>query len=188
MQPLELVSLFVEPLERSGFPYMITGSVASIFYGTPRVTYDVDLVLQITDDQIEEFVALFPSSDFYCPPVETIRDELLRLGNAQFNLLHPESGFKADIYPVGDFIQRWGLERRRRFEQGSSAVWVAPPEYVILRKLEYFQEGGSSKHLSDIQGILALKGKEIDLEWIRTKAADYDLVAAWRRINWPNNG
>jgi len=29
--------------------------------------------------------------------------------------------------------------------------YAAPPEYVILRKLQYFREGGSEKHLLDIK-------------------------------------
>jgi hypothetical protein len=45
VQALDLIPLFVEPLERSAFPYMITGSVAAMIYGMPRLTHDVDLVL-----------------------------------------------------------------------------------------------------------------------------------------------
>ena len=31
---------------------------------------------------------------------------------------------------------------------------VAQPEYVIVRKLEYYREGGSEKHLRDIRSML----------------------------------
>jgi hypothetical protein len=37
---------------------------------------------------------------------------------------------------------------------GGDQLWVAPPEYVILRKLEDYREGGSQKHAEDIRGIL----------------------------------
>ena len=31
---------------------------------------------------------------------------------------------------------------------------VAPPEYVIVRKLQFYHEGGSEKHLRDISAML----------------------------------
>ena len=43
----DLLSLFIEPLERLNLDYMITGSVASMLYGEPRLTNDVDLVLDL---------------------------------------------------------------------------------------------------------------------------------------------
>jgi hypothetical protein len=49
-------------------------------------------------------------------------------------------------------------------------IRVAPPEYVIVRKLEYFREGGSEKHLRDIRSMLAVSGEQLDRfelnEWI----------------------
>ena len=39
---------------------------------------------------------------------------------------------------------------------------LAPPEYVIVRKLEYYREGGSDKHLRDTRGMLHVSGAQID--------------------------
>lgn len=59
---------------------------------------------------------------------------------------------------------------------------MAPPEYVILRKLEYYREGGSSKHRTDIQAILNVSGAEIDhgslSEWIDRLG----LVGIWKTV------
>lgn len=63
-------------------------------------------------------------------------------------------------------------DRRRQIEllQGEP-VWVAPPEYVILKKLTYFQEGRSEKHLEDIRAMLDVSGESIDrgilVSWIQ---------------------
>jgi len=50
---------------------------------------------------------------------------------------------------------------------------LAPPEYVIVRKLEYYREGGSEKHLRDIRSMLAISGEELDrtalTEWIQRR-------------------
>jgi hypothetical protein len=70
-------------------------------------------------------------------------------------LIHLESGFKADVYLAGsDALHAWALPQRRRVQWTDQlAVSVAPPEYVILRKLEYYREGGSAKHPADIRAI-----------------------------------
>jgi hypothetical protein len=60
-------------------------------------------------------------------------------------------------------------------------VTLAPPEYVIVRKLEYFREGGSEKHLRDIRGMLAVSGEQLDqaelLEWVARRS----LKAEWEK-------
>jgi len=41
----DLIALFVDPLDRLGIRYIISGSVAPMLYGEPRVTHDIDLVV-----------------------------------------------------------------------------------------------------------------------------------------------
>ncbi len=64
----DLVALFVEPLERTGIPYMITGGVASVIYGDPRFTRDVDVVLLLDGAGITRLRSAFEEEDFYVPP------------------------------------------------------------------------------------------------------------------------
>lgn len=78
MQPLDLVSLFTAPLERCGVPYFVTGSVAALLYGEPRMTHDVDLVLTLSDREIPRVLEAFPESDFYVPPLDVVRIEVRR--------------------------------------------------------------------------------------------------------------
>lgn len=81
--------------------------------------------------------------------------ELARERHGRFNLIHHKSGFKADIYLVGeDPLHPWGLARRVRLKLGDTTLAVAPVEYVVVRKLQFFAEGGSEKHLRDIAGML----------------------------------
>lgn len=185
MQIPDGVASILEPLERAGFPYMITGSVATILYGAPRITYDVDLVLDIPAQDAERFATLFPIADFYCPPVEIIAAELGRAVHGHFNLIHHASSFKADIYPCRDWLQKWAMERRERQDWKTFPVWVAPREYVIVMKLAYHAEGGSEKHLSDIKNLLAVRGDGMDLDWIRARIEERGLEQGWRRVNPP---
>ena len=159
--PTEL-SLFAARLEGVGAPYMITGATAAIVYGQPRVTNDLDVVLDLDDAHRDALIRAFPESDFYVPPQSTIVEEQARPRKGHFNIIHHESGYKADIYLAGDDpLHEWAMPLRRRIEWTSGlTVSVAPPEYVVLRKLEFYREGGSSKHLTDIRAIRSITGLE----------------------------
>jgi len=56
---------------------------------------------------------------------------------------------------------------------------IAPVEYVILRKLEYYSEGGSEKHLRDIAGILSVSSDRIDFGQLSEKIHEYSLEKEW---------
>src|SRR3954454_17360996 len=94
----ELFLLFVRPLNRAGIRYVVTGSVAAIFYGEPRLTHDVDLVVFLNTSDIRALAELFPSADFYVPPAEVMVIEAQREQRGHFNIVHVASGFKADLY------------------------------------------------------------------------------------------
>ena len=173
------IAPFVEPLERLGLPYCITGSVAASVYGEPRLTADIDVVLLLRACDLEALRKLFPDSAYYVPPDETLRLALARPLRGMFNLIHHASQFKADIYvAASDPLHAWALANRRRIALGGFGAWIAPPEYVILRKLEYFREGGSDKHLRDIRFILA--GSSVDIAFLETEVARLGLGEQWR--------
>jgi len=159
---------------------MITGSVASIIYGEPRLTNDIDLVINMNSDDVEPFFNTFPIEDFYCPPQEVIRLEIARPQRGHFNLIHHTTGFKADIYAAGrDELHRWGLNNRKPVDVEGEKFWLAPIEYVILRKLEYYREGESEKHLRDISSILAFSSNEIDFKMLEAQIYKRTLQKEW---------
>lgn len=176
------IELFVTRLEAVGLSYMVTGSVASMVYGEPRLTLDVDVVLELQIDRAGAFLDAFPESEFYRPPLEVVRVEAGREARGHFNLIHHATGMKADIYlAASDALHRWGLAHRRRLALGAGAMWVAPPEYVIIRKLEFFREGGSEKHLRDVRAMLAA-GLEVDRDFLAAELRGRGLGAEWLRV------
>lgn len=161
---------------------MVTGATAAIVYGKPRYTNDVDIVIVLPAADAEKLHAAFPGTEYYVPPVEIIREEAGRPLRAHFNVIHEESGYKADFYPTGsDPLHQWALRKRRLTELPGGSVWVAPPEYVILRKLEYFREGSSSKHLTDIRAMLDVSGDAIDQTALAEWIIRLGLQAEWER-------
>jgi hypothetical protein len=59
-------------------------------------------------------------------------------------------------------------------------VYFAPPEYVILWKLEFFREGGGEKHLRDIRGMLLVSGETIDRDLLDRACAELGLSPQWQ--------
>lgn len=124
--------------------------------------------------------ASLPEDDFYVPPLEVIRVEQARPLRGHFNVIHHDTGFRADVYLRGrDPLHAWAFPKRRRITVQATELVVAPPEYVITRKLEYYREGGSEKHLDDIAGMLRVSGDAIDRAKVTRLVAERGLTAAW---------
>jgi hypothetical protein len=177
-----LLQIFIPRLNALEIDYMVTGAIASIIYGNPRLTHDIDVVAKLLPEHAEEVARVFPLAEFYCPPVEIIKLEAGRTMRGHFNIIHHETGMKADVFMVGrDELHLWALSQRRIIEVEGEGLWVAPPEYVILRKLEYYREGKSEKHLQDIKSILELNAEQLDLEAIEKRVRRCGLGKEWRK-------
>lgn len=147
---------------------MVTGSVAGIAYGEPRLTNDIDIVITIDDELADQLGKLFPPDYYYCPPREVIGIESRRSYRGHLNIIHHESGLKAVLFIAGtEPLLAWGLAHRQNIMlDEQSSIWFAPLEYVVLKKLEYYREGRSEKHLVDIRGMLAVSGEQLDRSFI----------------------
>ena len=178
------LAIFAPGLNALGMPWMAVGSIASSAYGERRSTLAVDVVALVGKRHATRFLSVFPESDFYCPPAEVIEIESARPERGHFNLIHHHSIYKADIYiATGSEFERWAFKNCRALVAGEVPVWLAPPEYIIVQKLEFFREGGSDQHLRDIRGMLAVT--EIDRALLEKEIAARGLRAAWRAIEKP---
>jgi hypothetical protein len=177
----ELLRHVVDILEEQGITYLLVGSLASGVYGEPRLTHDIDVVVDLRTDQIARLCDAFPAADYYVSQ-QAAREAVARGG--QFNVIHPASGNKIDF-----MITRrdaWGRSQlsRRRQEQilpGRSG-YTAAPEDVIIAKLWYYQDGGSEKHLRDIAAMLQVSGDEIDKEYIDRWVRQLGFTVEWQAV------
>ena len=181
MEQDELLRRVVETLDSHGLAYFVTGSIATILYGEPRFTNDIDVVVQLSPDQAEALVEAFLGEEFYAD-AEQARLACSRSG--QFNIIHPASGLKVDIMvPAMDEFDLSRFSRSRKVEaaEGFSAVFAAP-EDVILKKLQYYAAGGSEKHLRDIAGVLLISGNEVDRRYISRWASKLGVEEIWNSV------
>jgi hypothetical protein len=67
--------------------YFVTGAVAAIAYGEPRLTNDIDIVVDLREDEIPKLKGCYPEGEFYFD-----EDSARRAVNSrsQFNIIHSE--------------------------------------------------------------------------------------------------
>jgi len=154
------LSLFVDivhSLEAIGARYVIIGAFAASAYGITRMTYDIDIVVDLSEADIEALVSRYPSPRYYADP-EQMRSSI-QMG-IMFNIIDSERGEKADLLPVTMHLEyRRLLASRVREEMKAPGcppfdAWIARLQDVIIGKLEAWREGRSRKHETDIYEML----------------------------------
>jgi hypothetical protein len=181
MEPSDLLEYLGQTFDTLGIPYLITGSMATISYGEPRFTNDIDVVVRLTRAQVQAVCAAFPSPEYYCS-AEAAEQAVSE--HSQFNILHPRSGLKIDVIIATDSaFDRSRLARGVRLPAGANfEATFASPEDVILKKLEYFRLGGSEKHLRDIVGVVKVRADRLDRAYLADWITRLGLGAEWKLI------
>ena len=84
----------ITALDRAGIAYMLSGSFASAYYGAPRSTQDIDLVIEATPARLRALVQGLPSDEYYAD-----LDAALEAYKRQsiFNVIDLATGWKIDL-------------------------------------------------------------------------------------------
>lgn len=178
----ELLQLVANTLEEQRIAYLVTGSMASMAYGEPRFTNDIDIVVRLSENQAEQLCKAFPDREYYVN-ADAAKEAVRRCG--QFNVIHAASGLIDFMVAAEDEFNRSRFGRGRDVSIAPNQnVQFAAPEDVIVRKLQYYREGGSEKHLRDIRGILTLTGDHIDHAYLHAWIDRLDLREPWNAVGW----
>lgn len=159
-------------LTKLGIRHYVGGSVASSFHGASRSTMDVDLIADMTDMHVSEFLKCF-DQDFYLSEA-AIRDAIRR--KSCFNLIHLPTSFKVDV-----FVSRQrpfdvsAMNRAKMEHLGDSHVieiQIATPEDAIISKLEWYRKTNetSERQWDDVTRLLKLLGDSADMEYLTASA------------------
>ncbi len=179
MNQREIFEYVIKVLNDLSIPYMVSGSVAVAIYGRPRMTYDMDIIVDIKKGDVEKFVKKF-DENWYCNP-EEIKDAIKR--KHHFNLIYIPLGVKIDFFLLkeDEFSKEEFNRRREEFFGENLKASFCSPEDVIIKKLEYYKETGSSRHLEDIKSILELY-KNLDFSHIEKWVNKKKLKKEWEKI------
>ncbi len=165
-------------LEQVGLPYMLTGSFAANFYAVPRMTRDIDIVVEILKPDVEKLVSIF-KEDFYIDK-EAITESIVHQG--MFNIIHNESVFKIDFIVRKDSLYRnTEFQRRRHVQLDNAGIWIVSPEDLILSKLDWAKDSLSEMQLRDVRNLLH-SIKNLDKEYLNTWIGMLQLGDIYKKV------
>ncbi len=178
LDELAVLKLVIKRLESAGISYMITGSVATNFYTTPRMTRDIDIVINVNEDDTGKIYSLF-SEDFYIDR-DMIKDAIHR--KQMFNIIHNESVIKVDFVVKKDTeYRKIEFERKRTIDFDGSMIYITSPEDLILSKLYWAKDSLSELQFGDIKNILTTL-PDLDTDYLREWVVKLGLKEVFKRV------
>lgn len=185
----EFFAYVIDVLEGLSIPYMVTGSIASMAYGEPRLTIDMDIVIDLSTEMAERFCAKFETGKDFYVHLDSVLEAIRQRGH--FNIIHVPSGSKVDFYQLKkDPLSQEMFKRRNEesFDEKRMASFSSP-EDVIINKLIFYNEGKSEKHLRDIRGMLQVSGDKLDISYLEKRLEDLGLYQYWGELKkWKRYG
>jgi hypothetical protein len=171
---IDIIRDLADKFAQSNIDYMLTGSLAMNYYAQPRMTRDIDLVVDLKAEDKGVIVALF-SQDYYVS-LEAITRAIAH--QSVFNLIHYETVIKVDcIVRKNSDYRRLEFERRTAIRVQDFTITIASKEDLIISKLEWAHESRSAVQLEDVKNLLATGYDAAYLEkWTR----ELGLYAFWQ--------
>ncbi len=165
-------------LENAGIAYMLTGSFATAFYGHPRSTQDIDLVISATPAQLQALFSNLSGDDYYAD-LDSALQALKR--ESMFNIVDLRSGWKIDLivrksraFSVAEFSRRYPAS------VAGHTIYVATSEDLVIAKLEWSKLSHSQRQLEDAAGILRIRQDLTDTEYLEKWVRELSLEQQWR--------
>ncbi|MBL8863535.1 MAG: hypothetical protein JNK02_16215 [Planctomycetes bacterium] len=176
---LDAAALF----ERLGVPYVLVGGLATIVYGEPRSTLDVDFAVHMNAEQARRLPAL--ATPQFLVQGESALEATAQ--HSQFSLVHAESYVKVDVHVVPrSGIRQLEIQRGRWQRLGPGhpdEIRIATPEDVLLQKRRWFADADetSQKQWRAVLGILKARGHSLDSAYLRIWARDLGIGSVLER-------
>jgi len=164
----ELLIDCLQRLNRSRIPYMLTGSIASNYWGIPRTTHDLDFVLVMEPTDVETLVDAFRDGFFLQP--DSVR--MAFQPPYQFNAIDESSALKVDFWLLRDDVfEKSAFARRLEVTLWDVSASIVTAEDVVLHKLYWNRLTPSERQLGDAAGVYAVQAESLGLGYLRQWAA-----------------
>jgi hypothetical protein len=149
------------------------------YYAVPRMTRDIDLVVELSVTDVDRLSDLF-QKDFYLDP-EVVRAAIDRQGT--FNLIHTELAVKVDFVVRKDSeYRRLEFTRRREVSFEGHRFSIVAPEDLVISKLDWARDTRSEVQLGDVRNLLQAL-PDIDRVYVEHWAAQLGLDALYREVS-----
>ncbi|HSW45488.1 MAG TPA: DUF6036 family nucleotidyltransferase [Phycisphaerae bacterium] len=166
----QILIAVLDALQARHVPYMLTGSLTTNFYGIPRSTMDVDLVVSIAAESIRDLLGFLPSNFRLDPQVsfETVT------GTTRYVLEVEDHDYKAELFLLSEEPHDSSrFARRRQTMLVGRQVFVPTPEDVVISKLRWCLRARRPKDLEDVRNVLAVQRDRLDYEYINRWCAEH---------------
>ncbi len=176
----EFLKDIITALAQAGISYMVSGSISSTFYGQPRSTQDVDIIIEATLENLQELVSILQNKDYYADE-EAALEALSH--TSLFNVFDASSGYRADFIIRKD--RPYSLEefkRRKIVDVLGLSLYLVAPEDAILSKLEWAKTAQSERQFTDALGVAIVQAETLDWEYMQTWARILDLNKYYQRL------
>jgi|SRR3972149_9842942 len=177
----ELLIQVISVLNENRIDYMVTGSIVSSLQGEPRVTHDIDILINLEPASIPALVKAFPQPRYYLPG-NSIKEAIER--KSMFNILDTEHGDKVDFWILTD--EPFDMSRfRRKYDEDvfGFKMKLSRPEDTILAKLKWAKmSGGSEKQFTDSLRVYEVQYGNLDLEYLDTWISRLQVNDLWKRL------
>lgn len=172
-----------QKLNTAGIPYMVSGSVAVNYYTTPRMTRDIDIVINLDSANLHKFFSCF--KDNYYLDKETIKEELKH--NGMFNLIHNKYIIKIDfiVHKKTEF-QTATFQRRKQVKLDNTEMWIISVEDLIIAKLIWAKDTYSELQLKDIRNLFKTV-EDLDLTYIEDWVKRLNLHLIYKKAREKKN-
>jgi hypothetical protein len=165
----ELLIDCLRRLNRAGIDYLLTGSMASNYWGIPRTTHDLDFVVQLLPSAVRRMVEAF-SGDFFLDEAAVCA---AFQPPHQFNAIDNRSALKVDFWLLRpERFEQEMFRRRQQVELFGETAWIGTAEDVLLHKLYWNGITPSERQLGDAAGIAAVQKDVLDLNYLRRWAGE----------------
>ncbi len=166
----ELLERICNKLDEHDIPYMLSGSLAMITYTIPRMTRDIDIVVNLRASDIEVFLSMFKEG--YYIHENSVREEVRRRG--MFNVIDFKTNFKIDFivrkntaFHINEF------ERRQASKAYGFHTWIVSIEDLVLSKIQWIQVLQSDTQINDIKNLL--KNPILDKDYVKQWCKEMNL-------------
>lgn len=155
---------------------MLSGSFASAYYGAPRSTQDIDLVIEATPARLRALVQGLPSDEYYAD-----LDAALEAYKRQsiFNVIDLATGWKIDLIIRKSRAFSQEEFRRQLVNLQDLPLFVASAEDVVVAKLEWSKLAQSKRHIEDVAGILRMRWESLDRSYLEKWTLELGLETEW---------
>lgn len=181
MNFIEFAQRTINALNNSGVNYVIVGGILVSYYGEPRVTRDIDVVIDVKpeeDDKISQLVKSFEENEL-CVIGGKNRIKEALFEKSHFTIFNKSYLYWVDAKGVYDILDKLAIETKVKGKLFGKEAWIEAPEVLVISKLSlYYSERG----IEDAKSIIRVSWDKLNKKRLKALAEKFGVLFRLRKI------